>query len=246
MHRISLIVICSLAALVLGYQAMSQSPAAQKDPMLTQILEQLRVMQAQIDRLESRLAAVESGAAAERLTLARPTGAGMPQRIMQMTGIETVKPGAVDMSKVEELEQEADILQRTVDSYKEQIASLAGSGYSGAEARDTSRSQRRAALAKLLADYQHQARMKKGEAARMRKEMLEPRQVITGTLAGKKFTLKTEGDEACKLAQIAHGSYVTWDGSRESSSDSEEVWLITSIDAVDMEVFAPVAAAKEQ
>jgi hypothetical protein len=102
--------------------------------------------------------------------------------------------------------------------------------------------QKRRALARLMAEYETKARLKRGEAARIRRQLEEPRQVITGSYEDRTLTLKTENDQSCVLAKAKPGDFLTWGGWRERLAESHDTWVINRLEIVNEEVKAISAA----
>lgn len=241
MNRLLLIAITLLASIVLAIAALGTTAAPPQDAVINSIMEQLKALQTQVMKLENRVAAIEAGdvpSLGQPRPITAPGSAMLPANVMQLTGVETVKADTTELlARIEEIEAEAEALQRTADSFHERIVGLAGSdsgsGYSGAR-RDTSAAQQRAAYARLMAEYNMRARQKTGEANRLRRELTEPLQIVTGVFAGKTYKLYTEADLACGISKVAPGQYLTWKGRRESLTDKEETWRVTEIEPFDL------------
>jgi hypothetical protein len=256
MLRSALIIVASFLTLVLISQTTiaRQSPGAAQssNDLLKEVLAEIRGLRSQIAALEERVAALEGGAV---VGVTRPdtatAGPVAPQgmRLMRLVGVETVKADPKEFEdRLTELDQEAEILQRTVDQLKDSIAQMTGSsGAYGDGYHDTSTAQRRRALARIMAEHETRARAKRGEAARIRRQLNEPRQVIVGSHDGRTFTLKTENDQSCVLAKAKPGDFLTWGGWREQLMDSDETWVINRLEIVNEEgkaiSTAPPAAA---
>jgi hypothetical protein len=81
--------------------------------------------------------------------------------------------------------------------------------------------------------YQTQYKKKKGEVARLERELNQPKQIIHGSWEGKIISLQATKDLTGKLNKIDVGGYLTWEGRRIREDEVSQDWVVWNIDRVD-------------
>ncbi len=230
---LSLCIVGLLAVLVAGMQ----------DDPVERELAQLRQAVADIGLRVSRLEH-GAGVAAGPVDAGSAASASPPvARSMVVAGIQTADNPPPNQDQVDELQDDIDALQKTVNFHENQLDRVAGQTYyaggyysgghygynhsvNGRNAQETSQ--------RHMADrYATQLAIKKEQLDKLQRAATQPLQIIHGHDGNVIFTLRTNTDLARSLKTINIGDTVTWGGERSSADDNSETWLISSIKKIE-------------
>lgn len=155
-------------------------------------------------------------------------------RVLKLLRVEIIPNNPEDYDKLEELQDERDAMERTVEQLRRKVASMSGrnsggGSYRGGSGRNVSGSRQRAAQAELLSEYRSKYRAKVGEYKKLERELKRPKQIIHGHWGNTVITLRTTKDMSSVLNRVDAGNYLTWKGRRLSYDSTFEEWIVTSI-----------------
>lgn len=245
---VALFVVSAILLTTRSAQTVPEARSASPRETFAEQDDALQVMQDQIQALNARVERLEARASLKNPTLFdddeqdqddEQGNANLPDRILMLDGVETTEPDPEMLEEVDRLFDEAEALERTVESKERSVASMTsggrrGSYYSGrGPVKDTSGSRRRQSQGKLLADYKVKLRKKQGEAKRLQREYDEPKQIIHGHWGDKIISLRTTKDLSRVLDKMETGDRLTWRGRRLRSDSSSEEWVVLSIKIVE-------------
>ena len=217
----------------------SQNQSRRRPTNIRQIANVIENMESRIERLEARVALTDATIIenAPQLELTEAEKEVNPKdNVLQLLRVELLANDPGDYEKLNDLEEERNALERTVNQMRKKVASMSGrsggssSGYrGGGGSKDVSGSRQRAAQGQLLADWQSKYRKKMGEYKRLERELKRPKQIIHGHWGNKVITLRTTKDVSNALNRIDAGDYLTWTGRRLRFDSTSEEWVVTSV-----------------
>lgn len=164
-------------------------------------------------------------------------------RSMIVGGIQTADNPPPNQDQVDELQDDIDALQKTVNFHENQLDRVAGQTYyaggyysgghygynhsvNGRNAQETSQ--------RHMADrYATQLAIKKGQLDKLQRAATQPLQIIHGHDGNVIFTLRTKVNLTRDLKTINIGDTITWRGERSSADANSETWLISSIKKIE-------------
>lgn len=160
----------------------------------------------------------------------------LPDHVMMVDGMDLVDVAPDDgrYDQIDKLTREADALDKTIHNLERELANRRDSGGS-ARRGNWNRYDGSNKLSKqnLLKRYKAEQRRKRQEAERLRKQIEEPKQIITGHWDERLIILTTTRDLSGGLAEIDPGDGVTWRGRRILATSDREEWIVTSITRLD-------------
>ncbi len=229
----SLGVVGLLAVLVAGMQ---------DDPVeheLAQIRHAIADLSLRVSRLEHA-----DGVAAGPIDPGSPASAGQPvARSMVVVGIQTADNPPPNQDQIDELQDDIDALQKTVNFHEDQSDRVSGQsyyvggyysgGHYGYNHSIQGRNAQEEAQQHMAGRYATQLAIKKEQLDKLQRAATQPLQVIHGHDGNVIFTLRTKVDLARSLKSINIGDTVTWRGERSSADDNSETWLISSIKKIE-------------
>ena len=197
----------------------------------------IQMIRKQLADVELRVARLEHASGAEGSSRSGGSGADdtNPVRSMVVGGMQTVKGTPMDSDAADDLQDDIDALQRTVNGHLDQAegahgyydgGSYYGGGVSGRERRIVSQRE--------MADrYATQLAIKKQQLDAMKHAATRTTQVIHGHDGETIITLETMSDMSSKLANISIGDVITWTGKRIDASAKNETWQAESIKKIE-------------
>jgi len=221
-----LISVAMVAALI-GLVAVSQDGMV--DQQIGQVRKQLADLGLRVARLEHAGGVVPSGS----------DGSGAdttsPARSMVVGGIQVAEGQPMDSDAADDIQDDIDALQRTVNYHVDQAegshgyydgGSYYGGGHAGRERRIVSQ--------RAIANrYATQLAIKKQQLDKMQHAADMITQIIHGHDGETIITLKTMSDMSSELAEIEIGDVITWTGKREQASATSEDWYAESIEKIE-------------
>jgi len=205
--------------------------AIQENSDLQMVRKQLADVELRVARLEHAGGVVQ----APRSGASDDMDASSPVRSMVVGGVQTAKSGPMDADAADDLQDDIDALQRTVNGHLDQAegahgyydgGSYYGGGVSGRERRIVSQRE--------MADrYATQLAIKKQKLDAMKNAADMTTQIIHGHDGQTIITLKTMTDMSSKLANIKIGDVITWTGKRLDASAKSETWQAETIRKVE-------------
>jgi hypothetical protein len=164
-------------------------------------------------------------------------------RSMVVAGIQTADNPPPNQDQTNELQDDIDALQKTVNFHKDQSDRVAGNtyyvggyysgGHYGYDHSTSGRNAQEMAQQHMADRYATQLSIKKEQLDKLRHAAAQPIQIIHGHDGNVIFTLRTTVDLAKSLKSINIGDTVTWRGERSSADDNSETWLISSIKTIE-------------
>ncbi len=229
----SLGVVGLLAVLVAGMQ---DDPVEQE---LAQIRHAIADLGLRVARLEHG-----EGMAAGPIDPGSPASASPPvARSMVVVGIQTADNPPPNQDQINELQDDIDALQKTVNFHENQLDRVAGQtyyaggyysgGHYGYNHSIQGRNAQEEAQQHMAGRYATQLAIKKEQLDKLQQAATQPLQIIHGHDGDVIFTLRTKVNLARALKTINIGDTVTWRGERDSADDNSETWLISSISKIE-------------
>ncbi len=220
-----------LAALV-GLMAVAQSGSAGE---LAQLRHALADLGLRVSRLEHA-----GGVAARPVDPGNPASAEQGEaRSMVVVGIQTADNPPPNQDEINELQDDIDALQKTVNFHADQASRVEGNtyyaggyysgGHYGYSHTINGRNAQENAQHDMTNRYATQLAIKKRKLDNLKHAAAVPHQIIHGHDGEVIFTLRTKFDLARKLKTINIGDTVTWRGERVSADEGSEAWSISSI-----------------
>ena len=198
---------------------------------------ELQMIRKQLADVELRVAPLEHASGVDRSPRSGGSGADAtnPVRSMVVGGVQTAKDSPMDPDAADDLQDDIDALQRTVNVHLDQAegahgyyhgGSYYGGGHSGAERRIISQRD-------IAGRYASQLAIKKQRLDTMQHAANKTTQVIHGHDGETIITLWTLSDMSSKLADIEIGDVITWTGKRMDASEKSESWHVETIDKIE-------------
>jgi hypothetical protein len=162
---------------------------------------------------------------------------------MIVGGIQQAMNSPDNRDDIEDLKEDIDSLQQTVNHHQDQAARVSGEtyyvggrwsdGHYGYNHSNAGRNRQEMAQHEMAARYATQLSNKKQELDKLQHAAGQPLQIIHGHDGNVIFTLKANSNLSKYLKNINIGDTVTWRGERVSADQNSETWLISSIDKVE-------------
>ncbi len=164
-------------------------------------------------------------------------------RSMIVGGIQTADNPPANQDQVDELQDDIDALQKTVNFHEDQSDRVSGQsyyvggyysgGHYGYDHSITGRNAQEMAQQQMAGRYSSQLAIKKRRLDKLQQAAAQPLQIIHGHDGNVIFTLMTRVNLARNLKSINIGDTVTWGGERSSADDNSETWKISSIKKIE-------------
>ena len=197
----------------------------------------IQMVRKQLADVELRVARLEHAGGAEGSSRSGGSGADdtNPVRSMVVGGIQTVKGAPMDPDAADDLQDDIDALQRTVNNHLNRAEGEHGYYYGGNYyGRGHSGVERRIVSQRHVANrYATQLAIKKRQLETMQHAANKITQVIHGHDGETIITLWTLSDMSSELAEIKIGDVITWRGKRIDASEKSETWHAESIDKIE-------------
>ncbi len=217
----------TMVAALIVLLAVSQNSTV--DQQIGQIRKQLADLGLRVARIE------HAGGVVPSLSEGSGADAASPVRSMVVGGIQTADGQPMDADAADDLQDDIDALQMTVNHHLNQAegahgyydrGSYYGGGVSGRARRITSQRE--------IADrYATQLAIKKQQLDKMKHAAGRITQIIHGHHGETIITLNTMSDMSSELAQIEIGDVITWRGKRAQASATSEDWYAESIQKIE-------------
>ena len=217
----------AMVAAVIVLLAVSQDSMV--DQQIGQIRKQLADLGLRVARLEHAGGVVSSGSGGSG------EDATSPARSMVVVGIQMAEGEPMNPDAADDLQDDIDALQRTVDQHLDRAegshdyydgGSYYGRGRHGADRRIVSQRH-------IANRYATQLANKKQQLEKMQHAANMITQIIHGHDGETIITLKTMSDMSSELAQIEIGDVITWRGKRAKASETSEDWYAESIKKIE-------------
>ncbi len=163
-------------------------------------------------------------------------------RSMVVGGIQQAKNPPANQDEIQDLNEDIDALQQTVNFHEDNASRVSGDtyyvggywsdGHYGYNHSNVGRNRQEMAQHQMTGRYASQLAGKKRQLDKLQHAAAEPHQILHGHDGDVIFTLKTKHNLSRYLKNINIGDTVTWRGERVSSDDSSEIWMITWIDKI--------------
>lgn len=162
---------------------------------------------------------------------ASPAASGV--RIMQIESIET-QQADIDRDAIEDLRAQAAEKNARADKLEDERRDLDldPNTHDSKENRARSAAEARRHWQQLGEDItklRSEADKLEGQAKRLERDAGTPRQMIRGWNGSQTVVLKTTVDCARTLSSLAHGAFITWEGTIMDHDPDMQVWTVTKI-----------------
>lgn len=198
-------------ALVACLALASAAPGQAKQPTIAELLTRIEALEAEVKALKAQSPTRDPG-----IVGAIPDGNEL--RVMRVLRIEPIQPNAASLAKAEALEKDATKLEQ--DSTKAQP----GDSVKGGD---------RSKATKIAGQLADQAKAKRAEAAKIRRDEAEQHHRLTGWNGRRFVILTTERDLTGAVTKVAAGDFVEWSGQRTCLSDRTDEYTVRTLSRAD-------------